>query len=714
MPRYLQVTPTFQPISLQDRLKPMEAYVDTYNKLSDDIAKTEGIMDSISSMLDASNPQDKAVIDSFAKYREGFNQIADDINNGNLNAMMNHARELRSTYAKDYAKIPIAYEAKQNAIKNTKLPQNWIGDRPEYHGTTDFIGKTPTYFGMDADDVYKTGKEMLQGISKQVYHDTGWNLPPELYNQYFEKIKEQGVNAQMMNTFMNEVRDGIIASGGTEEDVNKVSNVAVEAIRHALSNIADKYQADKLTTKADMEKFLGAALSGFQAGAAYDTEDKTLGTHIGGYSGGSGGGSGRGGGSSSTVTPTPTPTQDAERKDGNTWPLNFGSNKDTIDAKNRYNDISSPDYVTTQTIDGQTYYVSSSDVSEYNNKVKPVLQELQILDGQSDETRRAYARKLLLKNYTGINAYSRLINAERSAINPSETIGSIVDRIVSTKEGVDKVLNTYVDYAKDNYLHKHDKEMEHYNYLGLDDPLLQARIGSAIEEAQSVKAMWNSARAEDAGNYVENLQETLQTEIKSKQYYKQKGTNVLKITKNGETQNASTSEVDKIADTQNKNVKLLGNSKYGIALQDQDTGALYVPDIDKFKDAREIAGALSKTYDFSDGKTGVKISETDLQSIVNQAKRGSNLFDFDIINNNKKDLLPGHFWVVTFNTGNDVCKIALNYDGTPVMLNKEPFMFFASDYANGKKTPEKLLGKLMANDIIDRIYRGEFNTKKSK
>ena len=714
MPRYLQVTPTFQPISLQDRLKPMEAYVDTYNKLSDDIAKTEGIMDSISSMLDASNPQDKAVIDSFAKYREGFNQIADDINNGNLNAMMNHARELRSTYAKDYAKIPIAYEAKQNAIKNTKLPQNWIGDRPEYHGTTDFIGKTPTYFGMDADDVYKTGKEMLQGISKQVYHDTGWNLPPELYNQYFEKIKEQGVNAQMMNTFMNEVRDGIIASGGTEEDVNKVSNVAVEAIRHALSNIADKYQADKLTTKADMEKFLGAALSGFQAGAAYDTEDKTLGTHIGGYSGGSGGGSGRGGGSSSTVTPTPTPTQDAERKDGNTWPLNFGSNKDTIDAKNRYNDISSPDYVTTQTIDGQTYYVSSSDVSEYNNKVKPVLQELQILDGQSDETRRAYARKLLLKNYTGINAYSRLINAERSAINPSETIGSIVDRIVSTKEGVDKVLNTYVDYAKDNYLHKHDKEMEHYNYLGLDDPLLQARIGSAIEEAQSVKAMWNSARAEDAGNYVENLQETLQTEIKSKQYYKQKGTNVLKITKNGETQNASTSEVDKIADTQNKNVKLLGNSKYGIALQDQDTGALYVPDIDKFKDAREIAGALSKTYDFSDGKTGVKISETDLHSIVNQAKRGSNLFDFDIINNNKKDLLPGHFWVVTFNTGNDVCKIALNYDGTPVMLNKEPFMFFASDYANGKKTPEKLLGKLMANDIIDRIYRGEFNTKKSK
>lgn len=695
MPRYLQVTPTFQPISLQDRLKPMEAYVDTYNKLNDDIAKTEGLMDIIPSMLDDSNPQDKAVIDSFAKYREGFNQIADDINNGNLNAMMQHARELRSTYAKDYAKIPIAYEAKQNAIKNTKLPQNWIGDRPEYHGTTDFIGKTPTYFGMDADDVYKTGKDMLQGISKQVYDDTGWNLPPELYSQYFEKIRQQGVNAQMMNTFMDQVKRGIIANGGSEEDASKVSSVAVRAMNDALENITNKYQANRLTSDEDKMKFLGAALAGFQAGAAYDTEDKTLGTHVGGSSGGSGGRY-----SSTVVQPPVSPT-------GPTGALTSGSNYDRGNKEAVANRERAYSY-SPLVLNGKLYYLDATTLNEYNNNKSNTDKEVAYIE----------------QNPSSPEALS-LVNTYLSDLrqNPKSSTITFAQALQLPME--DKV-NLAVQWKKrqpevelqSKYEKSFIADLNKYKYLQINDPLAAVRLGADIDLARSNEHQVNIGRAEDSGTYVERVGQTIADLMlgKLEEQGKSGSKETVTILQNGEERTIKPGKREELMKALREDPKafsLMGNSRYGIILQ-HGADRYVFRGVTEFDNVRHLADALRQVYNFTANAKGItKQGKTDqgtVKKIIDIVNNHGDINKFDIVKDTKTYIGNG-LSVVTLNDGNNLLRILLTNDGKAAEIKGQPLYSYATD-ANKYNMIADLIGDYIGNAPLEDIYKGVFNTKK--
>lgn len=719
MPRYLINTPTFDPISLEDRLKPIDAYVKTYNALDEDIKKTETLHSLIPSMLDASNEKDRAILDKWEAYNSEYDAVADAVASGDVAAMRRGATALKNNYITNFSNIPVAYAAKQEAIKNSKLPASWIGDRPEYHPTSDFIGTTPTYFGMDTNEVSESAMKAAKGLSAAMEKEFGWSVPSSLYGQYFEKLYNSGAPQEAMNEFVAQIRGLAIEHGADELTANSVADIAIRGMQEIYDNMVDIYHPEKLTSDDDLAAFEGAVINGIQSGISFEIKDKQLQTGVGssGRSGGHSGGYGGGGG--------PTNDRYSFDESGSGFSLSGGNNKKEAKVYNRYNDTGfgdSNERVTPQVINGKTVYVSANDVADYNNALRRA-------ENKDNKKMKKFYKDILIEEATekygtsatvGTGGYAGLAgaaSATREKTPLEKRLAEIDKEIKNIPE--DKIRDAYLNHLENKYLHKHDEEIDKYSYLNLGDPLKNAAVGSAIYNRDAQTQMWLEGRAEDSGTYVDNVVNMFLNELEVKHGSEQQS--LLDL--NGKP--VSNKEIEEVLNPENrKNVTLYGNSKYGIVLKYGNK--LYLPQIDKYSHIKGVTRSLSTVHQFKNGDPGInsakEISLNEWRTIENAANRGANIEKASSL---VKAINVGNgFKLATFKVDGDIKKIVLNSDGTPVIINGRPLIESALDYADYRGIEDEKahtatrsqqdIAKYIANKYIDDIYTGKLNTKKSK
>lgn len=273
MPRYSQMTPTFTPVSFEQYLKPLEAYVDTYNTLSADVDNTRGIIDTIPQFLDANNEGDRELINVYNNFQGDIDKVGTAIANGNLKDMMNLARGLKTRYNRELAPIATAYQQKQAAIKafdeKKAKDSSWIGADPRSRSVKDYLnGANPSDFGVSGDALYKDAMTDAAAQSSRNVSVSDWNLSDDLQKQYFLRAIETGFRGDAVDDAIQAITSG---SNVTREEAKDV----FDYIKNAMGRIGSSYNTQNLSG-SDRATANLRILNGIMAGLGYKYTDDHL------------------------------------------------------------------------------------------------------------------------------------------------------------------------------------------------------------------------------------------------------------------------------------------------------------------------------------------------------------------------------------------------------------------------------------------------------
>lgn len=273
MPRYSQMTPTFTPVSFEQYLKPLEAYVDTYNTLSADVDNTRGIIDTIPQFLDTNNEGDRELINVYNNFQGDIDKVGTAIANGNLKDMMNLARGLKTRYNRELAPIATAYQQKQAAIKafdeRKAKDSSWIGADPRSRSVKDYLnGANPSDFGVSGDALYKDAMTDAAAKSSRNVSVSDWNLSDDLQKQYFLRAVETGFRGDAVDDAIKAITSG---SNVTREEAKDV----FDYIKNAMGRIGSSYNTQNLSDN-DRATANSRILNGIMAGLGYKYTDDHL------------------------------------------------------------------------------------------------------------------------------------------------------------------------------------------------------------------------------------------------------------------------------------------------------------------------------------------------------------------------------------------------------------------------------------------------------
>ena len=108
MPKYLQVTPQFNPISYAERIAPLEEYQKEYDKQMDALDEQGVLADTIKGLIN--EEQDAELMELYNNFNNKLNSVADEIiKTGRLGNSRRYLKELRHTYIDKLLPIQTAY-----------------------------------------------------------------------------------------------------------------------------------------------------------------------------------------------------------------------------------------------------------------------------------------------------------------------------------------------------------------------------------------------------------------------------------------------------------------------------------------------------------------------------------------------------------------------------------------------------------------------------
>lgn len=276
MPRVTTTTPTFTPIGFEQYLKPMEAYVDTYNTLNADIDTTQSIIDTIPQFLDENNAGDAELLKVYNTFTSDKEKVADAISRGNLKDMMSLARGLKQRYNRELAPIASAYQKKQEAVKawddRYSKDGTIIGTDPRGRSVKDWLnGASPSDYFVSGASLYNQGATDAKAESARRVITEAYTLSPELMNQYFVRGTDTGFKDFDSATIARRVLEG---TGATEKDTTTLRD-ALDYVVEAVDRIGKANNISKLGEGSENYKTAQAwLLNGILSGVGYSRSEE--------------------------------------------------------------------------------------------------------------------------------------------------------------------------------------------------------------------------------------------------------------------------------------------------------------------------------------------------------------------------------------------------------------------------------------------------------
>lgn len=282
MPRYLQVTPQFNPISYEERIKPLEQYKQEYDKRMDAIDEQGLLADAIGGLIDEN--QDPELAQIYNEFSNKLTNTATDIvRTGSLGNSRRALRELRSDYANKLVPIQTAYNDRAQMAKEYRdavaKDPTYIGTDPLNYGLKEFMkGKSPNDHAVSGAGIYKMAMESTAASSARNVLAGKWGLSPELASQYFGRIITTGFNEDTVREALKQYsRDRAVATGSgvqnvTDADAREVTK-ALSSIVDAVNSASQSFRIDQLGDENQISAAMGWALRGALNGITYKFDD---------------------------------------------------------------------------------------------------------------------------------------------------------------------------------------------------------------------------------------------------------------------------------------------------------------------------------------------------------------------------------------------------------------------------------------------------------
>lgn len=280
MPNYIVTTPTFNPIDFATRIKPMEKYVETFNKNQDALDNISLEGDNIAGLI-TNNESDKGLRDLYSDFD---NSVTEAVNNmlasGDISAGRRAVANLSRFYQRHLSPIKTAAEARNKAIAaydKAMTDPDFIGVDPRIYGVSSYMnGESPMDHSSNGKNIESSAMLSMQAASKRHLEDNGWQLDPSLLNQYFTRDVETGYRGADVDTIWNSLSDNVKA--GKTKDMLAASLSDLERdIYNTIDEVSTIYGFDKFSDENLYNRALGYALKGAREGIFYDKKNSHLG-----------------------------------------------------------------------------------------------------------------------------------------------------------------------------------------------------------------------------------------------------------------------------------------------------------------------------------------------------------------------------------------------------------------------------------------------------
>lgn len=275
MPRYTAITPQFDPIDYQTRIRPLEQYKEEYDRRTDALDEQAVLADAIGGLIDENREPELADI-----YKQFSQNLGDTVSNlmetGDLGSNRRALSQLRRDYANQLVPIKTAYEdrAKEaEEYRKKKLADDtYIGTDPMSHSLSDYYkGARPNDKGISGATLYNAGAaDAKAATSRRVLRDK-WALDKGLGSQYFSQMIYQGWS---QDEVMAALKD--FDPNASQEDVKEASD-AVKYLQDAMSRISGQARlqdfgdyANDPEARAKIDEAQNYILNGLLSGMTYD------------------------------------------------------------------------------------------------------------------------------------------------------------------------------------------------------------------------------------------------------------------------------------------------------------------------------------------------------------------------------------------------------------------------------------------------------------
>ena len=275
MPRYTAITPQFDPIDYQTRIRPLEQYKEEYDKRADALDEQAILADAIGGLIDENT--DPGLADIYKRFSQNLGDtVSNLVETGDLGSSRRALSQLRRDYANQLVPIKTAYEdrAKEaEEYRKKKLADDtYIGTDPMSHSLSDYYkGARPNDKGLSGATLYNAGAaDAKAATSRRVLRDK-WALDKGLGSQYFSQMIYQGWS---QDEVMAALKD--FDPNASQEDVKEASD-AVKYLQDAMSRISGQarlqdfgdYATDP-EARAKIDEAQNYILNGLLSGMTYD------------------------------------------------------------------------------------------------------------------------------------------------------------------------------------------------------------------------------------------------------------------------------------------------------------------------------------------------------------------------------------------------------------------------------------------------------------
>lgn len=269
----------FNPIDFATRIKPIEAYVDTYNKESQALDSIAAAGDTVSSLI-TNNEEDKPLRDIYISYNNALEDAVKTLDSGDISSGMRKIRELSRVYYKDLNPISAAAAARNKDIENyrTEVAKgDYIGYDPSLRGVSSYMnGNIPNSSFVHGDTLYKAAMSAMSAASTRNQTVSDWGLDEDLFNLYFKKENKIGFSDTDVNAIWDKVSDTVKA-GKTKEELKKSLSVLESDLYNSVQSVYDRYIGDGFDDNPQLkEKALEYILAGAKDGIGFKYTENNL------------------------------------------------------------------------------------------------------------------------------------------------------------------------------------------------------------------------------------------------------------------------------------------------------------------------------------------------------------------------------------------------------------------------------------------------------